>query len=570
MPSHPRLGRRSLRPLLTAGVVLLLSATALTACGEGGDGSTSAGPRDSIVVVTADQASNLVRDFGYTAGSDNQEVTNSLGAQLLRKPYVEEKGANVLVQDLYTFDPFLAESYDVSDDGLVYTFHLKHGVLSQQGNELTADDVVWSFHRKFDTPGGGMAGYYAPAITDVSKQIIAVDDYTVTFTIPKAGLGFTLLGNLAENIGTIYDSDYLEEHGTKADPYAVEWGVSDMLNANIGYGPYMIDSYTPDQEIVLKANPNYVDGEPAIKTIVRRVVPEAATRANMLASGDADIATDLRPSDQADLEDNPGVFTPVATSNLYQSISLNSTKAPFDDLLVRQAFNYAVPYKDIIDDVFHGRAYLYQHLLDDKAPYYDDSNLPDYAYDPEKAKELLAEAGVTEPVEFTLTVSNVVPAVQDSAVVIAAAAKKAGFDVKISEAPAAQVFTDGAEGKLQASMSQGTAVTMSPPYQLELVTNPGGSSNTVFWEGPSFDEFSAVMEEGYAAGDTIGPKAGPKWSEAEGLMLENAGHIFIGRVMSPYSMRSDIVGYTQRTDRRIDYSVMTAGEGTAGKDMIAK
>ena len=555
MPAPP-----GLRRLARATVAVLALGLVATACADTGDSASGSGAaRDTIVVVTGDQASNVVRDYGFTNGTDNQEVTNSIHAQLIRKPYIAEEGANVQVQDLYHFEPFLAQSYDVSPDGKVFTFHLRQGLKSQQGNELTSDDVVWSFKRKFSSKGGGMPGYYAPMLTDIDKQVVAVDKYTVTFTIDQPGYGFTLLGNLAENIGSIYDSTYLRQHATADDPYAIQWGVSSMMNGNSGFGPYMLQSVTPNQEIVMTANPNYVFGPLPITTMIRRVVPDAATRANMLVRGDADVALDLRPSDQADLASDEDVFTPTASSNLYHSITLNTKQAPFDNRTVRQALAYAVPYDQIVKDVYHGRAYAYQHLLDDKQPYYDESTLPKYTYDPAKAKALLAQAGITTPVSFTLTVSNASPSVQDSAVVLASAAKDAGFDVKINQVPAAQLFSDGLAGRLQANMGTGSAVTMSPPYELQLVTQPGGGSNLSFWSGPDYDAFARVMKQGLASTDAIGPEAGPLWSKAEGMLVDSAANIFVARVMSPHSMRADVHGYAQRTDRRIDYAAITAG-----------
>ncbi|GAA4545926.1 ABC transporter substrate-binding protein [Pseudonocardia xishanensis] len=555
MSAPPRLGRRLARTVVSVVALSLLAA----GCADSGGSGSGGAAKDTVVVVTGDQASNVVRDYGFTNGTDNQEVTNSIHAQLIRKPYIAEQGANVQVQDLYHFEPFLAQSYDVSQDGKVFTFHLRQGLKSQQGNELTSADVVWSFERKFSSKGGGMPGYYAPMLTDVDKQVVAVDKYTVTFTIDQPGYGFTLLGNLAENIGSIYDSTYLTQHASADDPYAINWGVSSMLNGNSGFGPYMLQSITPNQEIVMVANPNYVFGPLPIKTMIRRVVPDAATRANMLVQGDADVALDLRPTDQADLASNPDIFTPTATSNLYQSITLNTRRAPFDNVLVRRALAYAVPYDRIIDDVYKGRAYAYQHLLDDKQPYYDGSKLPKYTYDPAKAKDLLAQAGITTPVAFTMTVSNASPSVQDSVVVLAAAAKDAGFDITINQVPAAQLFSDGLAGRLQASMSTGSAVTMSPPYELNLLTQVGGGSNTSFWSGPDYDAFAAVMKQGLASTDAIGPEAGPLWSQAETMLVNSGANIFLARVMSPYSMRADVHGYAQRTDRRIDYSAVSIG-----------
>ncbi|RZL70419.1 MAG: ABC transporter substrate-binding protein, partial [Rhodococcus sp. (in: high G+C Gram-positive bacteria)] len=219
-------------------VPLLVGALALSACSDGGGSQASASTSGEIVVVTPDQASNVVRDYGYTAGTDNQDVTNNMHAQLIRKPYVEEDGSDALVQDYYNFEPYLADSYEVSPDQLVYTFHLRQGVMSEHGNELDADDVLWSFERKFATPGGGMAGYFKPMLVDPATQLKKIDPYTVSFTVEKAGYGLTLLANLAENIGSIYDSNYLIENSTPEDPYAVAWGAADMMRGNFGYGAY--------------------------------------------------------------------------------------------------------------------------------------------------------------------------------------------------------------------------------------------------------------------------------------------------------------------------------------------
>ncbi len=148
--------RRQALALLTAGGVVV----GLSACADEAPAGDSGVPNTTLVVVTPDQASNVVRDYGYTAGTDNQDVTNNLHAQLLRKPYV--KDGNAENQDLYTFDPYLCESYETSPDGLTFTFHLKQGVKSQQGNELTADDVLWSFERKFATPAAAWRATTSP------------------------------------------------------------------------------------------------------------------------------------------------------------------------------------------------------------------------------------------------------------------------------------------------------------------------------------------------------------------------------------------------------------------------
>lgn len=544
-PAHGPSRREALTWLTVGGAVVGLASCADEAPADEGAGGAA---RTEIVVVTPDQASNVVRDYGYTAGTDNQDVTNNLHAQLLRKPYVED--GNALNQDLYTFDPYLAESYETSADGLTFTFNLRQDVVSQQGNPLTADDVLFSFERKFATPGGGMTGYYKPMLTDPATQIVKVDDHTVTFTVEKAGYGLTLLANLAENIGSIYDSTYLKANATAEDPYAVQWGVEDMLRGNTGFGAYKLESVTAGQEIVMVSNPDFVLGAPAITRMTRRLVEDAATRANMVRQGDADVALGLRPSDQQALESDAAVTVPDTRTNSYLLMAMNTTTAPFDDPAVRYAMAFAVPYEKIISDVYSDRAYAYTHVLDDTAPGYDDSALPEFTHDPEQAQALLTAAGAGG-LSFTLSVNNQLPAVQDSAIQIQSAMADAGITVTIQELPAAQLNQDALAGKLQAILSVGSSVTMTPPYTLQLLTQPGGGSNTALWNDPTF---LAQVQAGLDAGDALGAEAMGHWQAAELRMVEQAPYVMIARVKPAAVLRSEIEGFAQRTDFRIDYS----------------
>lgn len=548
-PSAAGPSRRQALQLLTVGGTVV-GLAGLSACSDEAPADAAGTVRDSIVVVTPDQASNVVRDYGYTAGTDNQDVTNNLHAQLIRKPYVED--GNARNQDLYTFEPYLAEGYETSADGLTFTFTLKE-VLSAQGNPLTADDVLWSFERKFATPGGGMAGYYRPMLTDPATQIVKVDDRTVSFTVEKPGYGLTLLANLAENIGSIYDSTYLTANATPEDPYAVQWAVEDMLRGNFGFGAYSLESVTAGQEIVMVANPNFVFGDLPIQRITRRLVEDAATRANMVRNGDADIALGLRPADQQSLEGEAAVTVPTTETNNYLLLAMNTTKPPFDDQAVRYAMAFAMPYDQIISDVYFDRAYKYTHVLDDTAPNYDDSALPEFAFDPDRAREMLAAAGASD-LAFTLTVNNGLPAIQDTAIQIQSAMADAGITVTISEVPAAQLNQDSLEGKLEASLSSGSSVTMTPPYSLQLLTQPGGGSNIALWNDP---EFLAEVQAGLDAGDALSDEAGAHWMAAELRMVEQAPYVMIARVRPAAVLRSEIEGFAQRTDFRIDYSSLS-------------
>ncbi|MGE3622059.1 MAG: ABC transporter substrate-binding protein, partial [Acidimicrobiia bacterium] len=368
-----------------------------TATGEDGG---EAAALEEIVVASAALPTSFAPDGGAGGVLENITWRRNGGAGLVRNVYVPQDDGS-FDQDSYEYEGYLAESWDVSEDGKVYTFHLREGVVSSNGNELDADDVLWSYERKFNAPTATVKAISFPILTDLS-QIQKVDQYTVTFTLEKAGYGFTLLGLLGQGNGDIYDSDYLKEHVTADDPYAVEFS---KTNGNYGFGPYIIESFTPGQEMVWRSNPDHVLGEPAIKKITFRVVTDPASRANALRTGDVDVAEVLRPVDQVELAASGAGKSFSFETNAYNMAILVTTHPPFDDMAVRQAFAYAVPYQQIVDDVYRGRALPAVGFLNPLAPGYTDEGLPRYEYDPDKAKEMLEEAGHPNGVSFTLTVS---------------------------------------------------------------------------------------------------------------------------------------------------------------------
>ncbi len=280
----------------TAGALSIL----LAACGNGATSTSKAASGSSSDTTTLVEAvAGLPTGFSFDtapSGYENMEFNNNVQACLIRNPYVtSSRDAKALTQDNYKFEGVLAESYDVSSDGLEYTFKLRQGVLSQQGNPFTADDVLFSYQRKWHSTS--ITPFVSsPAITDPSKQFTKVDDNTVKITVDRKSDGFTLLALLANVTAEIYDSTYLKKYATKSDPYGL---TISNTKANFGYGAYMLDSYTPGQQMILVANPHFALGEPKIKKVIQRVVADGGTRANILQQGAVDIAVQLRPEDVA-------------------------------------------------------------------------------------------------------------------------------------------------------------------------------------------------------------------------------------------------------------------------------
>jgi peptide/nickel transport system substrate-binding protein len=517
----------------------------LAGCG-GAPAGSSAG--DTAVVVMPSQATQVSWDSGYVNSEDYIDLQTLLNGTLVRMDYVESDAAGVITQDISNFEGYLAESYEVSDDGLTYTFHLAEDVVSQAGNPLTADDVVWSFERKFDENTAGIsAGLLATAGLTSADQVTKIDDQTVSISIPRASDGYTLLGSLSLPMGIVYDSTFLQEHATDEDPYAVAWAATSY--DNYGFGPYEIESLTEGAETVLVANEDHVGGAPAIDRLVRRVVPEVGNRLNAVRSGDADVAVALRPSDMASLASEPNVFVPDIATNQRLFMTLVVNKAPFDRLEVRQALAHAVDYDRIIDEVYSGQAERQYGFLNPDLNGYTDAGIPKWEYDPAAAKALLAQAGITEPVDVTLTVSNADPIAADIAVILRDAASDAGFALTIEELTPAQVSEKQDKHLGEAYIGWGAPWNLSPPYVLQWVNNP--DSTDTAWTS---EAFFAALDRGYAAGDVTTEEAGKAWNEAEVIWMQDAPNIPIAGLGTTVAFSSDLTGWTWRTDGGVDLS----------------
>jgi peptide/nickel transport system substrate-binding protein len=539
-----------------AAVAVVAATLALSACGGSGSGtSVQKSSSSSLVVASAGLPSTFVIDGAAPAGYENLEFGVNTMAGLVRQPYVADPASGGLEQNLYKFEPVLAKSYTVSADHLTYTFTLKHGVKSVAGNPFTADDVVYSWQRKFKAPTSITPFVQDPVITDPDKQLKKIDDYTVAFTVAKPGYGFTLLSLLANVTGYIYDSKLLKEHATATDLYAVNWS---QQNPNIGYGAYQRTSFTPGSQMVLTANPNYVLTAPAYKKITFRVAADAGTRANTVSNGDADIAVQLRPADQLTLakSKNAKVYSFPAT-NMLTMFTMNTTLPPFNNQQVREAVAYAVPYDKILSNVYQGRAILTKGLLDPRAPNYSDAGLRAPTYDPAKAKAMLAAAGFPNGVSFKLTVSSTVPDVQDSAIQFQSYAAAAGVKITIDQQPAASFGAGITSRKWDAFMWRDMAISSSPQYELGLffkkAAGKAAGTNSSGWVN---DKYLAAIDMGAALPDPTTPQAGKYWNLAERMTSTADPQIYIGRIQPSNAFRVGISGYANRLDNDIDFSML--------------
>ena len=269
------------------------------------------------------------------------------------------EGGSGLVQQGDQWEPKLAESVDISDDGLVYTFHLREGItFYPSGNEMTAADWEYVFQRALGSPAG-FGGYMASQIGFTQPGRI-IDDYTYELTLDKPNPNFHYMAVINS---AIIDSAVAKENATAEDEWSTEW-----LNENTaGTGPYYLKS-SGESEIVLEANPDYWGDSPYFKRIVYRYVPDLADRVLLLKSGEVDIAYRLSPLEIQDVETEDDIQVLSAPSHQIDVLFMNVTAGPTQDQNVRKAILAALPYDDIIDSVFFGKARAYNGIFFDEAP----------------------------------------------------------------------------------------------------------------------------------------------------------------------------------------------------------
>ncbi len=295
--------------------------------------------------------------------------------------------------------PALAEDWTISGDGLEYTFKLRKGVKFQTTKDFTptrdfnADDVVFSFLRQLrkDHPyhavsGGSYEYFNGMSMPDLLKDVVKVDDYTVKFILnrPEA----PMIANLGMDFASIFSAEYADA--------MMKAGTPEKLDLNpVGTGPFQLVAYQKDAVIRYKAHPDYWAGKAAIDNLVFAITPDANVRYQKLRAGECHVMPYPNPADLEAMKSDPEINLLQQEGLNVGYLGFNVEKAPFDNKKVRQALNMAINKQAIIDVVFQGAGKVAKNPIPPTIWSYNDE-IQDYPYDPEKAKKLLAEAGVKD------------------------------------------------------------------------------------------------------------------------------------------------------------------------------
>ncbi|MDX1654737.1 MAG: ABC transporter substrate-binding protein, partial [Candidatus Competibacteraceae bacterium] len=320
----------------------------------------------------------------YTAGT----TFDASSRQVYDRLVMFQRGTTDIV-------PGLAESWEVSEDGTEYTFNLRKGVQFQDTRwftptrEFNADDVLYSFGRMWneDHPwhevGGSYEYFNSMGMGDLIESIEKVDDYTIRFKLTRPEAPF--IANMAMDFASILSKEYADQ--------LMEQGKPEMMNQQpVGTGPFKMVNYQKDAVIRYQAHPEYWQGTAPIDNLVFSITPDASVRYAKLKAGECHVMPYPNPADLEQMRQDEDIKLLEKEGLNVGYLGFNTEKEPFDNQQVRQALNLAIDKQAIIDAVFQGAGKVAKNPLPPTIWSYNE-HIKDYPYDPEKARQLLKEAG---------------------------------------------------------------------------------------------------------------------------------------------------------------------------------
>lgn len=496
----------------------------LTACSGGSDSSSK---EDTLKIAWSSVPTQL--DPNVYTGLTSVWATNAYLATLLEYDISGGTTSALGVEDL---EPGLAETYEVSEDGTSVQMTLREGVKSAAGNELTTEDVKWSFERMLTSDSGLAAALMMPtANVDTDNPIEIIDDYTFTYnlTAPSA----VSLSILAYPVLGILDSTEVKKHVTDDDPWADEW----LKNNTAGFGAYTLDSFDPGNEIQFTANPNYY-GSRNFDSVIIRSVPDGAARTQLLTSGEVHIASEPPLETLETIDAASGVSVLEQPDTNRHNLSVNARDEVFGTPQVRRAISHAINRDAIVDSIYKGRATPAMH----PQPKALREDQPDVgAYDPELAKQLLAEAGYGDGLTMQLAFNTGRPGpfAENLARLIQNDLKAVGIEVALNAVPTLPDFEAAvSEGRYQAYLYTERPAQPDIAYGMFLYQESTSSLNS---SGYSNAEFDSLVREALAL--PLGDERDAVVGEGLDLLAEELPIISLVEVPSLVAISDQITSY---------------------------
>ncbi len=440
----------------------------------------------------------------------------------------------------------VAESFEVSDDGTVFTFHLRDGAMFADGTPITANDYKYTFDRAMQGPG------YIALLTpfmaiESPDQIEVVDDQTLRITTSRpAALTETIIG--FQVFGAISQAT-AEANATEEDPWADAWH---RTNANPS-GPYVISEWNPGVEYRFDPNPNYWRGQDWFQNsgVIFRVVPDASTREQLLRAGDVDVALGIPFGDLAELEADENIsIHAIPTTRVYH-LGMNLNAPPFDSVQVRQAVSMAIPYEAITENVIYGYGQQPTSPIPAGMETHTDEFWTYGEGDLDAARALLAEAGYTDGFEVDLTVPQEDQTRVDAAVWVQSGLAEIGITVNINAVPTADFSGLINSHELPFFIQEWYSWGNDPFYQLTWNFKCGSFPNFVNYCNEELDE---IIETGTFSRD---PAERMELSRrAQEILVNDAPWAFLYQPDWVVATRADVTGIALFNELTLRYGYL--------------
>jgi ABC-type transport system substrate-binding protein len=331
-------------------------------------------------------------------------------------------------------EPALATSWDISEDGLTYIFHLRKNVYFNKTKyftktvEFTADDVIFSLKRQFDknnaynNMGKDFYKYWnAMNMSDIVKDIVKVDKYTVKFLLKKKNAPF--IANLSMSFASILSKTFAND--------LLKIGKKDDLNTlAVGTGPFYLVKWLKDDRIIYQRNENYWQGKPYLTRLIFKVIANSTIRAAELKTGSIHVMDSPNNADLKSLESHKNIKIVKQEALSVHYLALNLEKPPFNNIKVRKAINHAINRKAIVKTIYANQGTVAKNPIPPLQWGYND-DVKDYEYNPIKAKMLLKEANLENGFETYIYISPYLPIIKNLAVAMQSDLAKVGINLKI-------------------------------------------------------------------------------------------------------------------------------------------
>lgn len=499
------------------GATALVAALVLAGCSAGEsvdiDGSGEPAEGQTLVAAIGGEPDQL----------DPQKTSSYFSFEVLENVFdtLVEPDENLEMQ------PALAESWEVSDDQLTWTFTLRSGVTFHDGSDFTSEDVVYSYDRIIDEQLSN--AWKFSSVTDVS----APDDSTVVITVAQP------TPNLLSNLGGFKGMAIVEQANVES---------GDITTAPVGTGPFSVSEYTAGDHITLAANPDYWGGAPELGGLEYRFISEPATALAALKAGDIDW-TDVVPAQQVgDLEGDDTVTLGVTPSSDYWYLALNEAKEPWNDVRVRQAIAYAIDRDAIVQAVSYGTAALNQLAIPEQSYWY--TPYDEYSTDLDKAQALLDEAGFTGGTLDMLATSDY-PETVTAAQIIAANLEPLGISVEIRQPDFSTWLDEQNSGNFDMLM-MGWLGNIDPDDFYYSQHHSEGTSNAQKYSNAEVDE---LLDAARVETDQDTRKG--LYGEAATIIADEASYIYLYNPSVIQVWSPDVSGYETRADRAIRFRETT-------------